>query len=158
VAGEGPVEPQHLPELKYVDAVIDETMRLTPVATAILRRVKAPVTLGGHRLPAGVNVSASIYGTQHRADFWPDPERFYPDRFMDARPKPYTFFPFGGGVRRCLGAAFAGYEMKIVLSEVLQRVDMRLADGYRAKPVLRTVAVGPSGGVPVIVDSVRPRR
>lgn len=77
---------------------------------------------------------------------------------MKAPPKPYTFFPFGGGVRRCLGAAFAGYEMKIILAEVLWRVEMRVAPGYRAKPVLRTVAVGPSGGVPVIVDSVNPRR
>jgi cytochrome P450 len=158
VAGAGPIEPQHLSELKYVDAVIDETMRLTPVATAIMRRVKAPVRIGGHDLPAGVNVSASIYGTHHRPDFWPNPERFDPDRFMNARPKPYTFFPFGGGVRRCLGAAFAGYEMKIILAEVLSRVEMRVAPGYRAKPVLRTVAVGPSGGVPVIVDSVSPPR
>ncbi|HEV8575227.1 MAG TPA: cytochrome P450 [Dehalococcoidia bacterium] len=158
VVGTGPVEADHLPKLAYVEAVIDETQRLTPVATAILRRVKAPVCIGGRDIPAGVNVSAPIYTVHHRPDFWPNPERFDPDRFVNARPKPNTFFPFGGGVRRCLGAAFAGYEMKIVLAEVFSRVEMHVAPGYKAKPVLRAVAVGPSGGVPVLVDSVAPRR
>jgi len=158
IAGAGPVEAEHLPRLAYLEAVIDETQRITPVATAILRRVKAPVHIGGRDIPAGVNVSAPIYTVHHRPDFWPNPSRFDPDRFFTARPKPYTFFPFGGGVRRCLGAAFAGYEMKIVLAEVFSRVDMHVAPNYKAKPVLRTAAVGPSRGVPVIVDSVAPRR
>ena len=157
VVGTGPVQAEHLQRLAYLEAVIDETQRLTPVATAILRRVKAPVRIGGRDIPAGVNVSAPIYTVHHRPDFWPNPGRFDPDRFITARPRPYTFFPFGGGVRRCLGAAFAGYEMKIVLAEVLSRVKMHVRPNYRARPVLRTVAVGPSGGVPVVVDSISPR-
>ena len=76
---------------------------------------------------------------------WPDPDRFDPTRFVGTRPSPFTFFPFGGGVRRCLGAAFATYEMKIVLTEVLSRVDLRIASGYRMRPRLRGVTVGALG-------------
>jgi cytochrome P450 len=157
VVDSGLLEPKHLPEFKYLEAVIDETARLTPVATAILRRVKKPIRIGGRDIPAGVNVSVPIYAVHHRPDLWPNPERFDPDRFINATPKPNTFLPFGGGVRRCLGAAFAGYEMKIVLAEVLSRVQMHVAEGYRARGVLRTVTVGPSKGVPVMIDSVSPR-
>jgi cytochrome P450 len=152
VFGDGPVEPDHLPRLDYLDAVIKETARLTPVATQTLRLLKVPMRIGGRDLPAGVSVSAAIYSTHHRADLWPDPERFDPDRFLGTRPSPYTFFPFGGGERRCLGAAFASYEMKMVLAQVLSRASLALAPGYRMRPVLRAVTVAPSGGVPVVLD------
>jgi cytochrome P450 len=103
-------------------------------------------------LPAGTSVGANIYLAHRRPDVWPDPERFDPDRFVGARPSPYTFFPFGGGVRRCLGAAMATYEMKIVLATVLPRVDLRLAPGYRMRPVLRAVTIAPSRGMPVVAE------
>jgi cytochrome P450 len=152
VAGDRPVEPEHLPRLEYLDAVIKESARLTPVATQTLRRLKAPMRIGGWDLPAGVTVSANIYGAHHRADLWPDPERFDPDRFVGTRPAPYTFFPFGGGDRRCLGAAFASYEMKVVLARVLSRTTLRLAPGYRMRPMVRAITVGPAGGVPVVLE------
>ena len=152
VVGSGPVEAQHLPQLEYLDAVTKESARLTPVATNVMRRLHAPARIGGLDLPAGVSVSASIYATHHRPDLWPDPERFLPERFLGTRPSPNTFFPFGGGVRRCLGAAFATYELKIVLAEVLSRVDLRLAPGYRMRPVLRAITVAPSRGVPVVME------
>src|SRR5216117_1496023 len=152
VVGSGPVEAQHLPQLEYLDAVTKESARLTPVATNVMRRLHAPARIGGLDLPAGVSVSASIYATHHRPDLWPDPERFLPERFLGTRPSPNTFFPFGGGVRRCLGAAFATYQLKIVLAEVLSRVDLRLAAGYRMRPVLRAITVAPSRGVPVVVE------
>jgi len=152
VVGDGPVEPEHLPKLEYLDAVIKETGRLTPVATQVMRRVKTPMRIGTYDLPAGVNVSAGIYATHHREDLWPDPERFDPDRFLGTRPSPYTFFPFGGGERRCLGAAFAAFEMKVVLAHVLARATLRLTPGYRARPVLRALTVAPSKGVPVLMD------
>src|SRR5207249_2011856 len=88
---------------------------------------------GGLDLPAGVGVSAAIYLTHHRPDLWPDPERFAPERFVGARPSPYAFLPFGGGERRCLGAAFAMYEMKVVLAELLARVDLRVAPASSAQ-------------------------
>jgi cytochrome P450 len=158
VVGTEPLGAEHLGKLQYLDAAINETLRLTPVVVGVVRRVKAPVRIGGRDLPAGVNLSAPIYAVHHRPDLWPDPEKFDPNRFINARPMPYTFFPFGGGVRRCLGAAFAGYEMKIVFATVLSRARMSLAPGYRARAVLRTATIGPSKGVPVIVDSVSPRR
>jgi len=152
VVGSGPVEAQHLPQLEYLDAVTKESARLTPVATNVMRRLHAPARIGGLDLPAGVSVSASIYATHHRPDLWPDPERFLPERFLGTRPSPNTFFPFGGGVRRCLGAAFATYQLKIVLAEVLSRVDLRIAPGYRMRPVLRAITVAPSRGVLVVVE------
>ena len=155
VVGEGTLEPQHVVQLEYLDAVVKESLRLTPVATNVLRVLKAPTRIGGLDLPAGVGVSAAIYLTHHRPDLWPDPERFAPERFVGARPSPYAFLPFGGGERRCLGAAFAMYEMKVVLAELLARVDLRVAPGYRMRPVLRTVTVAPSRGMPVVLDARR---
>ena len=152
VAGDGPVEAEHLPKLEYLDAVIKESARLTPVITQVMRRLKMPMQIGSLDLPAGVNVSAVIYVTHHRADLWPEPERFNPDRFLGTRPSPYTFFPFGGGERRCLGAAFAIYEMKVVLAQVLSRASLRVAPGYRMRPVLRALTVAPSQGMPVVAD------
>ena len=152
VLGGGPVEAQHLPQLEYLDAIVKEAARLTPVVTGVLRHLHAPARIGGLDLPAGISVLASIYGTHHRPDLWPEPERFQPERFLGARPSPNTFFPFGGGVRRCLGAAFATYELKIVLAEVLSRVELRIAPGYRMRPVLRAITVAPSRGVPVVVE------
>ena len=155
VTGGAPLEAQHLPRLEYLDAVIKESMRLTPVATMVARRLHAPARIGGIDLPAGTSVGANIYMAHRRPDVWPDPERFDPTRFAGARPNPFTFFPFGGGVRRCLGAAIATYEIKTVLPEVLSRVDLRIAPGYRMRPVLRAVTIAPSHGMPVVVERRR---
>ncbi len=151
------VEPEEVGRLEYLDAVIKETARLNPVIVNVGRRLQAPMRIGGHDLPAGVVASPCIYLTHRRADLWPEPERFDPDRFLGARPSPYAFFPFGGGVRRCIGAAFASYEMKIVLAEILARVELRIAPGYTARTVRRTVTLAPSDGMPVLVDRVAPR-
>ena len=156
VVGDGPVEPQHISQLEYLDAVIKESQRLCPVATNVIRRLTRPMRIAGRDLPAGITVSACIYSTHHHPDLWPDPERFDPERFIGARPAPHTFFPFGGGIRRCIGAAFATYEMKIVLAQVLARARLRIAAGYRVRPVLRTITVAPSAGMPVVLDSRKP--
>ena len=155
--GGGPVEPEQVGRLEYLDAVDKETARLNPVIVNVGRRLQAPMRIGGHDLPAGVVASPCIYLTHRRPDLWPDPARFDPERFIGARPSPYAFFPFGGGVRRCIGAAFAAYEMKIVLAEVLARVELRAAPGYTVRTVRRTVTLAPSGGMPVVVDRVEPR-
>jgi cytochrome P450 len=83
---------------------------------------------------------------------WPDPLRFEPERFIGRRPTPYEFFPFGGGVRRCLGMAFALYEMKVVLGTVLSHRALHAAPGYRMKLVRRSIPFAPSEGMPVVVE------
>jgi len=147
----GCIEPEHVARLEYLDAVVKETARLSPVISQVSRRLQAPMRIGGCDLPAGVVASPCIYLTHRRPDLWPNPARFDPERFIGARPNPYAFFPFGGGVRRCIGAAFATYEMKVVLAEVLTRVELRAAPGYTVRTVRRTVTLAPSGGMPVVV-------
>ncbi len=139
---------------EYLDAVIKETARLHPVVPNVGRQLEAPVRIGGHLLPAGVVASPCVYLTHRRPDVWPEPERFAPERFLGARPSPYEFFPFGGGVRRCIGAAFATYEMKVVLSRIVARVTLRAAPGYTARTVRRTVTFAPSDGMPVMADEI----
>jgi cytochrome P450 len=152
VAGEGPLDPRRVTELAYLDAVIKETARLYPVTDGVGRRLKRPTRLGRLYLPAGIGVSPSTYLTHRRPDVWPEPDRFRPERFIGTRVSPYTFFPFGGGVRRCLGAAFATYEMKVVLAEVLARAELTVVPGYRPHVVRRAVTLAASGGVPVTVE------
>ena len=152
VVGAEPLAAKHIGELKYLDAVMKELARLTPVTTDVARVVKKPMRIGGIDLPAGAGVSAAIYLTHHRPDLWPDPDRFDPDRFIRARPSPYTFFPFGGGDRRCLGAAFSTYVMKVVITQMLSRLQLRLAPGYRMHPSFHAITIAPSGGMPVVID------
>src|SRR5262249_56292248 len=83
---------------------------------------------------------------------WPEPERFDPGRFIGQRVSPYAFFPFGGGIRRCLGMAFALYEMRVVTARVLQRVVLRTAPGYQVRVVRRGVTFAPSDGMPVLAE------
>lgn len=91
-----------------------------------------------------------IYLTHRQPELWPEPEAYNPDRFLGRRVDPYTFFPLGGGVRHCLGAAFASYEMKIVLARVLSRVTLRLDPRHTVRVVRRGITFAPSGGVRVI--------
>jgi cytochrome P450 len=145
----GPLEPEAVAALEYLDAVVKETMRLTPVVPLVGRVLKRPLTLGGWQLPSGVMVAPNIYLTHHRADLWPAPERFRPERFLERAPAPWEFFPFGGGVRRCLGAAFATYEMKIVIAEVVTRVSLEEAAPVELER--RGIMFAPSGGTRVVV-------
>ena len=91
-----------------------------------------------------------LYLAHRRPDVWRQPETFKPERFIDTRVDPYTFFPFGGGPRRCLGAAFAIYEMKIILARILTRVALRADPTHEVHVVRRGVTFAPSGGLPVI--------
>jgi len=154
VVGSSALAPRHVPQLEYLDATIKETLRLNPIIPIVGRRLRRPMRVGGRDLPAGTIVAPCIYLTHRRPDAWPDPERFDPDRFVGQRTSPYAFFPFGGGVRRCLGMAFALYEMKIVVAEILARVALRAAPGYRVRVVRRGITFAPSKGMPVVVDAV----
>ncbi|HEV7734734.1 MAG TPA: cytochrome P450 [Candidatus Binatia bacterium] len=152
VCGDGPVTAEHVGALTWCDATVKEALRLTPIIQFVGRILRAPMQIGGWDLPAGTMAAPCIFLTHHRADVWPDPERFDPARFLDAKPGPYAFFPFGGGVRRCIGMAFAMFEMKVVLAQVLGRLTLRLVPGYRAEIVRRSITLAPSKGMPVIVE------
>src|ERR1700688_1117653 len=145
------VEPDHIGSLKYLEAVINETMRLNPVVPNAGRHLQAPMRIGGRSLPAGVVVAPCIYLAHRHPELWSEPDQFKPERFLDSRISPYAFFPFGGGGRRCIGAAFASYQMKIVLTEILSRVELAPVSGYQARIVRRSIALAPSQGLPVIV-------
>jgi cytochrome P450 len=146
-------DPSRISELKYTEAVGKEALRLYPVAAAVIRRLKQPATIAGYALPAGVLVSPSIYHIQRDPKIWPDPLRFDPMRFVDKKPRPTEWFPFGGGVRTCLGMAFSLYEIRIVLSAVLRRIEMRLL-GPIPRLSQRGVLMGPASPIRVAVDAV----
>jgi cytochrome P450 len=105
---------------EYLTAVIQETLRLRPVISLVNRTLKAPMEFGGYELPAGVKVAPCIYLVHRRPDVYPQPDDFIPERFLDQSPGTYTWIPFGGGVRRCLGGAFAQFEMQVVLRELVR--------------------------------------
>ncbi len=107
----------------YVDAVIKETLRLRPVLPIVLRRLKAPMEIGGWELPEGVSAVPCIYLMHRRPDLYPDPLAFRPERFLEQPAGTYTWIPFGGGVRRCLGASFAQFEMAAVLRVLARRCE-----------------------------------
>jgi cytochrome P450 len=144
--------PDEVARLEYLDAMVKETLRLHPVITEVGRRLTRPMRIGGFDLPAGVAAAAGIYLVHRRPDVWPEPERFDPARFLGRRPSPYEFLPFGGGTRRCLGMAFALYEMKVVLARVLARVALRRAPGYRMRVIRRAITLAPSEGMPLVVE------
>jgi cytochrome P450 family 135 len=133
---------------EYLDCVIRETLRVRPIVPLVGRHVARPFQLGDWMLPAGSRIAPSIYLLGHRADTYPEPHRFKPERWLGVKPDPYTWLPFGGGTRRCIGMAFAQFEMRVVLQTVIPRVQLSLVDG--AAPVVRRgITLAPAGGTRV---------
>jgi cytochrome P450 len=141
----------------YVDAVCKETLRLRPILALVLRRLTEPMEIGGRLLPAGINVAPCIYLIHRRADIYPDPYAFRPERFIERPAGTYTWIPFGGGVRRCLGASFALFEMRVVLRELVRRVELRAADPQPERITRRAITLVPERGGEVVVERVRER-
>jgi cytochrome P450 len=139
----------------YIDAVIKETLRVRPVVPEVFRAPTKPTELGGYIFEPGTQLAASILLVQLDPRLYPpDPHTFRPDRFLDGVPEPYTWVPFGGGVRRCIGAAFAQLEMKVVISAILARVQLRAPRAKAEKARFRGVTVLPSRGGEAIVENV----
>ncbi len=156
--GDGTPDVGKLTANEYLDAVIKEAMRLRPIVPDVVRRVQSPVRVAGYDIPEGAFLTPCITLAHRRPESWPEPERFRPERFVGAKVDPYTWFPFGGGIRRCLGMAFALYEMKIVVGVTLLRARLRLAGGAMPKVVRRTVTLAPEGGTRVVLTERRARR
>ncbi|HYO58795.1 cytochrome P450 [Archangium sp.] len=138
-----PLDPEAISRLPYLEAVCSETLRLTPVAPLIGRKLRKGLTLQGFDLPPGVAVGIGILLVHRRADLYPEPERFRPERFLERSYTPFEYLPFGGGARRCIGAAFALYEMKLVLATILRRYDLRPASNAPVHAAVRNTTVGP---------------
>jgi cytochrome P450 len=136
----------------WLEAVLKEAMRLHPVIPMVVRHLMAPATIGGIDLPAGTNVGASIILAHRDPRNHPEPAVFRPERFTDGKLPPNTWLPFGGGVRRCIGAGFSLMEGVAVLREVLTSYDVSLPAGRPEKPRVRNITSVPRDGARIVVQ------
>jgi len=137
---------------RLLDGAIRETLRLRPVFRYTSRRLRVPLVLGEHTIPAGVAVGANVYLAHCRVDSYEDPHAFRPERFLAATPAPGTWIPFGGGIRRCLGASFATYEMGVIVQTVLEVARLRPAFQQPERVALRAVTMVPNHGTRVVLE------
>jgi cytochrome P450 len=136
----------------YLTATIQETLRLRPVISIVIRRLTEPVEIAGYELPAGVSVTPSVYLVHRNPEIYPEPEAFKPERFLDNPPGTYTWIPFGGGVRRCLGASFAQFEMAVVLRELVKRREIRPADPRPERIFRRAITETPRHNARIVLS------
>lgn len=148
------VDPSEIARLPYLSAVCSETLRLYPVALFTFSRIlQEPMELMGYQIPKGVGLGIPIYMTHQRPELYPEPKKFRPERFLERQFSPYEYLPFGGGNRRCIGAAFALFEMKIVLATILTNYSLALAEQKPIYPVRRGIVFAPAGGVRLKVEN-----
>jgi cytochrome P450 len=137
---------------EYLDAVIEESLRVRPVVPFTGRELREPAELGGYELDAGTIVMAAIYLTHTRADLYPDPYAFRPERFLENGTETFSWIPFGGGTRRCIGAAFAQFEMRVALEVILRSCDLRPGSAEPERPIRRNVTISPADGTPAVLE------
>jgi cytochrome P450 len=143
----------------YLNAVIYESLRLRPILPVVLRHVKQPFELLGRELPVGVKIAPCIFLVHRHPDVYPDPDSFRPERFVDEGPGTYTWFPFGGGIRRCIGASFALFEMNVVLKTMLREARLRPAPGAPPERIRRrAITFAPSRGASIVLERRAPVR
>jgi cytochrome P450 len=142
---------------RYANAVVLETLRLRPPVGVMARRVRAPFVLGGYELPPGVRIVPGIPQVNRNAETYPEPDAFRPERFLEQAPETYAWIPFGGGIRRCIGASLAQLEMRRVLHVVLRRARLRPAGSQPDRPVRRAIVYPPRRGARVMLESRAPR-
>ncbi len=140
---------------EYVDAVVKETLRLCPAVPVVMRRLTEPMQLGGYTIPADTIVAPCVYLMHRRADLYPQPRSFQPERFLGDAAGTYTWIPFGGGVRRCVAVVFAQLEMKRVIQTVLSEVELRPAESRSEGPARSSVSFAPDAGATVIATRRR---
>jgi cytochrome P450 len=145
-------------EEDYLRAVISESLRLRPVVPLAGRRLSVDLETENLHLPAGTDVTPAIWLTHTRAESYPEPFAFRPERFLEDGPDTYAWIPFGGGIRRCIGAAFAEFEMRIALREVLIRCELHKASPAPEKIGRRNITLSPRAGTPLVVTARHPAR
>lgn len=140
--------PVSISQLPYLTAVCQETLRIYPVAIASSARiVNSPVELHDHRLEPGTMVMPCTYLVHHRPDLYPNSQQFIPERFLERQFSPYEYLPFGGGNRRCIGAALSMFEMKLVLATIISKYQLNLVSKQPIKPQYQGFLLAPTGGV-----------
>jgi cytochrome P450 family 135 len=145
-------------EEDYLRATISESLRLRPVIPLAGRRLSKELVADGLTLPEGTDVTPAIWLTHTRPDIYPEPFAFKPERFLEDGPDTYSWIPFGGSVRRCIGATFAEFEMRVVLREVLTRCELHKASPLPETTGRRNITLSPKDGTPVVVTDRQPAR
>jgi cytochrome P450 len=140
----------------YLEATVKETLRVRPVIVDVARKLTRPLRIGGYELPAGTFLFPAVAALHFRDDLFPEPREFRPERFLEGKPDNYAWIPFGGGVRRCIGAAFAEYEMKVVLRAFLEQAELSAPEPQPERAKIRNITVVPAKGSRVRLD--RPLR
>lgn len=154
VLGGAPVTFGALKQMPRVEATVKEALRLYPPATGFGRTPTEPFVLGDRTVQPGDLLLVSLYALHRRADLFPDPDTFRPERFVNDAPPRYAYLPFSAGPRTCIGNGFALLEMQAVLATLVQRVDLSLAPGQAVVPVTQ-ITLRPRDGVTVRVEGVR---
>lgn len=144
-------DPEAIAKLPYLEGVCNETLRLYPILPLVPRTVAKPLTLGKYTIPPGHHVGFCAAITHQNPELYPDPTAFKPERWLARKFTPFEFIPFGGGVRRCIGAAFAVYEMKLVLAALIPRHRFSLLDDRKIRPERRNLTLGPHGGIRMVL-------
>ena len=139
-------------EEDYLAATVKEVLRARPVIVDVARKLKAPATIGGYELEPGTFVLAAIAALHYREDVFPEPYELRPERFLEGKADNYAWIPFGGGIRRCIGAAFAEYEMRTILREFVQRAELRPAAPKPEKVRVRNITLAPAKNTRVVLE------
>jgi cytochrome P450 len=139
-------------ETGYLDATVRETLRSRPVLIDVARKLTAPAKIGGYELAAGSFVVPAIAAIHHREDIYPQPYEFRPERFLDEGAENYAWIPFGGGIRRCVGAAFAEQEMRVVLREIVTRAELRAPDPAPERGKVRHITLAPAKDTVAVLE------
>jgi cytochrome P450 len=149
-------DPEAVARLPYLEAVCNEALRLYPIIPLVPRTVVKPMQLGPYTIPAGSYVGFCPAIVHTNPDLYPEPHAFKPERWLTRKYTPFEFIPFGGGIRRCIGAAFALYEMKLVLAAILPRHRFALLDDRPIPPQRRNLTLGPTGGIRMVLIERKP--
>ena len=154
IVGKGPIEARHIPELKTVEQVVKESMRLFPPAPVMTRMARTATKLGGVDIPEGASIVVPIYSIHRHKAYWPDPDRFDPTRFTPEKERQmarYQFMPFGAGPRICIGQAFAMIEAVSMLATFIRRARFALPPGSRRPEPISRITLRPRGGLHLLV-------
>lgn len=150
------LDPMEIVRLPYLNAVCNETLRITPVAMLTFPRIaQEPVEVMGYSIEPGTAVLGCMFLTHQREDLYPNPKEFKPERFLERKYSPYEFIPFGGGARRCVGDALAPFELKLVLATIMSNYELSLADSRPEKLQRRGLTLSPDRGVKMILQGKR---